>query len=318
MEKCINVCRYLLSMAEEISIDIILASIKNLYDNFHKTAESIKKYNRKYDVETSDSLFFLETVLNKSYEQIVNNLYTNDLSELSSLYTTLSYKIDQLHKMSLSEIAHKKLKQIDFEIKNPYFYNNSRKEFREIKNELNELDDKTFNEKQLTENTISEYQKIIIKLTTLEDILGDEKKSGLYSKIPKVAYILAPILISIEGFILAEYIIFNPYIPLVGYILVLFLVYCMLKSPTDFSLLYKKSLNIRNIFLHFTILAAITVYGLLAFSNIFQGLTFKIPFLIIFLVFVYLYLYFIKMLIDSERKAIIDNEFDILHDKYLK
>ena len=305
-------------MSDDIDMAILSAGIKDLYDKFHETVESIKNYNRKYDFENSESLFFLETLLKTSYKPIVDSLYNNDSSELSHNYMSILYKMTQLHKLSLSEIAHKKLKRIEFEIHNFYFHNDSRKEYREIKLELNDLDDKYFNEKDITDEMISDYQQIISKMQNLEDTLEDEKKSGLYSQIPNMAYILAPILLTIEGFILAEYIVFNPYIPLIGYILVLFLAYFILKSPIDFSLLYNGSLNKKNLFLHFVLLAGMATYGIMGFSTINSNIILKSICIGFFFVFVYVYFLFIKTLIVSQKKSILDKEFTNIYEKYVE
>ncbi|WP_406657366.1 hypothetical protein V7O62_02090 [Methanolobus sp. ZRKC2] len=305
-------------MSDEINMDFLLNTIKNLYDNFKKTNESIRKYNSEYYVEKSESLIFLDKVMKKSYEHIVNSLYQQNFDDYADYVITLNDKVNRLHKISLSEIAHKKLKQIEFEIKNPYFYNSSRKEFRKLKNQLSELDSKAFSNVGILESTISEYQGMISKIETLEDNLEDEKKSGLYNYLPKIAYVLVPILISIEGMILAEYITFNPYIPLVGYILVLFLAYCILKSPNDFRILYKGSMNKKNIFLHLLLSGAIIIYGTIAFSAVFQNFTLKLLFIGMFLILTYVYLSFIKLVITNEKKYIIEHEFDKLHEEYLQ
>ena len=305
-------------MSEDINMAILSAGIKDLYDNFDETVEAIKNYNRKYNLENSESLFFLETLLKKSYKPIVNSLYNNDSSELSHNYMSTLYKMTQLHKLSLSEIAHKKLKRIEFEINNPYFHNHSRKEYRDIKIELNDLDDKHFNEKDITDEMISNYQQIISKMQNLEDNLEDEKKSGLYSQIPKVAYLLAPILISIEWLILAESIVFSPYYPLIGYILVLFLAYFILKSPIDFSLLYAGSLNKKKMGGHFVFLTLMTIYGILAFSSISSDI-FSKSILIGFLLFLaYTYFLFIKTVVVSQKKSVLYNEFTNIYEKYVE
>nr|QNO56559.1 hypothetical protein CBNJMBCK_00002 [Methanosarcinales archaeon ANME-1 ERB7] len=111
-------------MSENFTIDETLNKIDSLYTDFENTLRYIKTYNNKYDVAGSNSVGILNSERSKSYKILLTTLAAQNLDEVNDLITKLSDKLKRLHKFTLSEIAHRKLKEAEFQIDNPFFLEN--------------------------------------------------------------------------------------------------------------------------------------------------------------------------------------------------
>ena len=164
---------------------------------------------------------------------------SKNLDETNNIITEVSEKLEKLRKLTLSEIAHRKIKEIEFQVDNPFFFRKLRRDYRTLFNELDKLDRAAA--KSATENIdnlVSKFESIIGRSEDFEYEIEDEKKSGLYNSIGKFAFWGIPILIGLYQLIAMQYLTLNPYLPLVAYIIALSTLYLFLKSVTWIKFLY--------------------------------------------------------------------------------
>lgn len=228
-----------LQIDEETVIGEILNRIDSLYTNFENTSEYMENYNNKYNIINRYSIEILNTEKSKSYATLLTNLASKNLGEANNIITEVSEKLEKLRKLTLSEIAHRKIKEIEFQIDNPFFFRKLRRDYRTLFNELDKLDRAAA--KSATENIdnfVSKFESVIGRLEDFEYEIDDEKKSGLYNLIGKFAFWGIPILIGLYQLIAMQYLTLNPYLPLVAYIIALSILYLLLKSVTWIKFLY--------------------------------------------------------------------------------
>jgi archaellum component FlaC len=226
-------------MGEESKADETLNKIDSLYADFENTLGYVKTYNNKYNVAESNSVEILNSDRSKSYKTLLITLAAKNLDETNDLITKLSEKLEKLRKFTLSEIAHRKLKELEFQIDNPFFFRKLRKDYRGLISGLNTLDDDAtrYNTKDI-ENIVLRFENVIERLRNFEYEIEDEKRSGLYNSIVKSAVWGIPILIGLYQLIAMQYFTLNPYLPLVAYAIALFVIYLLLKSVTGIKFLY--------------------------------------------------------------------------------
>ena len=247
-------------MNEEITIEKILNKADVLYNTYGETYSHIEKYVKKYEIEENNSTLILNFLLNSSYKKLLENLVAKNLNESHDYLQELSNKFVAIRQLNLSEIAHIKSKEIEYQINNPYFFRKIRKEYRILLNELNDLDNEAKNIVDLEKFKL-ELENIIERLRNLEYEIEEEKKSGLYRIILNIGVWGIPILIGFYQLIAMQYIAMNPYLPLIFYVIALFAVYFFFKSFSHIKLLYtslkaekfKNSFTILFLFLIFLI-----------------------------------------------------------------
>ena len=228
-----------LQMDEGTVIGEILNRIDSLYTNFEDTFEYMENYNGEYNIIKSYSVGILNAEKSKSYATLLTKLASKNLGEVNNIITEVSEKLEKLRKLTLSEIAHRKLKEIEFQIDNPFFFRKLRRDYRTLFNELDKLDRAaTKSDTENIDNLVSKFESIIGRSGDFEYEIEDEKKSGLYNSIGKFAFWGIPILIGLYQLIAMQYLTLNPYLPLVAYIIALSTIYLFLKSVTWIKFLY--------------------------------------------------------------------------------
>ena len=224
-------------MNEEITIEKILNKADSLYNTYGETYSHIEKYEKKYEIEISNSKIILNLLIKPSYKKLLKDLIAKNFNESCDYLIELCNKIVAIRKLNLSEIAHIKSKEIEYQINNPFFFRKVRKEYRILSNELNDLDNEAKNIVDLEKFELK-FENIIERLRNLEYEIEEEKKSGLYRIILNIGVWGIPILIGFYQLIAMQYIAMNPYLPLVFYVIALFAVYFFLQSVIHIKLLY--------------------------------------------------------------------------------
>jgi hypothetical protein len=167
-------------------------------------------------------------------------LAAKNLDEVTMLITKLNEKLEKLRKFTLSEIAHRKLKEIEFLIDNPFFFRKLRNDYRSLTSDLDVLDeDATKKSTNDIKNLALRFENVIERSKNFEYEIEDEKKSGLYNLLAKSAVWGIPILIGLYQLIAMQYFILNPYLPLAAYAIGLFVIYFLLRSITEIKFLYR-------------------------------------------------------------------------------
>jgi hypothetical protein len=245
----------LLSDKKDDEVDIIAISeaiVKNK-DHYDKIVRNIKEFNTKYDVGDSTTLSVLENLVTKSDKAIYEYIYTLKLKDALNYINELESKLETYHRVALSEIAHRKIKEIEFQISSPLFFSKSRKSYRKLGNELVELDnDGIQGTKEISEFILTSEQ-IIKKAQEAEDDLEDEKRTGIYHTISNCFIVGFPIIIGIYQLIAAHYLNMNPLFPIIGYILLCIILYVFLKSGSDLKIVYSVSVYNLKDNIHFSI-----------------------------------------------------------------
>ena len=226
-------------MGDESKTAETLNKIDSLYADFENTLGYIKTYNNKYNVAESNSVEILNSDRSKSYKTLLTTLAAKNLDEANDLITKLTKKLENLRKFTLSEIAHRKLKEVEFQIDNPFFFRKLRNDYRGLISELNTIDDNAAkdNTKDI-KNIVLRFENVIERLRNFEYEIEDERRSGLYNSIAKSAVWGIPILIGLYQLIAMQYFTLNPYLPLVAYAIGLFVIYLLLKSVAGIKFLY--------------------------------------------------------------------------------
>ena len=227
-------------MGEEATIDETLKRTDSLYTDFENTLEFIKTYNNKYDVAESNSVEILNGERSKSYVTLLTTLAAKNLDVANSHITKLNERLERLRKFALSEIVHRKLKEVEFQIDNPFFFRKIRNDYRGLKSALNALDDDAAkgNNTEDIENLALRFKNVIERLQSLECEIEEERRSGLYNSFAKSAVWGIPILIGLYQLIAMQYFIINPYLPIAAYIIALFVICLLPKSVTEIKFLY--------------------------------------------------------------------------------
>jgi hypothetical protein len=227
-------------MCENFTIDETLNKIDSLYTDFENIWGYIKTYNNKYDVAESNSVEIVNSERAKSYKTLLTTLAAKNLDEVTMLITKLNEKLEKLRKFTLSEIAHRKLKEIEFLIDNPFFFRKLRNDYRSLTSDLDVLDeDATKKSTNDIKNLALRFENVIERSKNFEYEIEDEKKSGLYNLLAKSAVWGIPILIGLYQLIAMQYFILNPYLPLAAYAIGLFVIYFLLRSITEIKFLYR-------------------------------------------------------------------------------
>jgi len=223
-------------MNEEFTINEILDKIKFLYKSYEDSYKYIKKCNNKYDIVDSNSIEILNSEKDNSYVAIIGQLIAENFNEVDKHIEKSLKLIDNIHNFTLSELAHKNLKEIELQIDNPFFFRKLRKDYRKLINELNTLDDEVLN--NIENFNELKFENIIDRSKILEYEIEDEKRSGLYNIVAKTFVWGIPILIGIYQLIAMNFLNFNPYFPLAFYAITIFLIYLFLKSISNIKILY--------------------------------------------------------------------------------
>ena len=306
-------------MDEESKTAETLNKIDSLYNDFEDTLRYIKTYNNKYNVGRSNSVEILNFDRLKSYKTLLTTLAAKNLDGTNDLITKLSEKHERLRKFTLSEIAHRKLKEVEFQIDNPFFFRKLRNDYRGLISELNTLDDDVAkdNTKDI-KNLVLRFENVIERLRNFEYEIEDERRSGLYNSIAKSAVWGIPILIGLYQLIAMQYFTLNPYLPLVAYAIGLFVIYLLLKSVTEIKFLYiyvkanKRFLLIFALFILAFIMLPGAYYDAIGHESIF-GVTIMTILAILFISYTF---FILKEIIEKSKNNLIQKELDDLAIKY--
>lgn len=166
-----------LQMDEGTVIGEILNRIDFLYTNFEDTFKYMENYTGEYNIIKSYSVGILNAEKSKSYATLLTKLASKNLGEVNNIITEVNEKLEKLRKLTLSEIAHRKIKEIEFQIDNPFFFRKLRRQYRILINELDKLDRAAA--KSATENIdnfVLKFENIIGRLEDFEYEIEDEKK----------------------------------------------------------------------------------------------------------------------------------------------
>ena len=309
-------------MGEESKTSETLNKIASLYTDFENTLGHIKTYNNKYNVAESNSVEILNSERSKSYKRLLTTLAAKNLDEANDLITKLSEKLERLRKFTLSEIAHRKLKEVEFQIDNPFFFRKLRKDYRGLISELNTLDDDVAkdNTKDI-KNLVLRFENVIERLRNFEYEIEDERRSGLYNSIAKSAVWGIPILIGLYQLIAMQYFTLNPYLPLVAYTIALFVIYSLLKSVTGIKFLYLfAKANKLDFLSRFAIIIMVIPFVIfMLISAIIKhelDIVVILSAIIIMITIIPLTFMIIKDLIGKSKSDLIQNELDDLAIKY--
>jgi len=124
---------------------------------------------------------------------------------LTSLIDTITKNLNIILIFTLSEIMHRKLHKTQFKLANPFLCKESKKKFKNLKYELEDLDDEVSAkiEESPNHNFLERYQDLIRGTRILNDELADEKSSGFISYLSRllpwgVTTVLAFYLFAIE------------------------------------------------------------------------------------------------------------------------
>jgi len=306
-------------MVEESKICEILNKVDSLYTDFENTFEYIKAYNDKHNMTESYSVEILNSEKSKSHKTLLVNLAAENFDETNDIITELNEKLEKLRKLTLSEITHRKSKEIEFQIDSPFFFRKLRRDYRTLINELAKLD-RTATKSDTTniDDFVSKFESVIERLEDFGYEIEDEKKSGLYNSIGKSAFWGIPILIGLYQLIAMQYLTLNPYLPLVAYIIALSTIYLFLKSVTWIKFLYigfkiNKSL-LSSIFILILVMV-LFVYGSML-GNAKMDLTFVAPVTFLISSVVTLVYLSTKQIVERIKNDLIRNELDDLAVEY--
>ncbi len=203
---------------DEVDIIAVSEAIVKTKDHSDKITRNIKEFNTKYNVEDNTTLSVLENVIAKSDKVIYEYIYTLKLKDAFNYINELDSKLEIYYRVALSEIAHRKIKEIEFQVMNPFLFSKLRKNYRTLVNELEELDIAGIQGTKDITDFISTSEKIMKKIEEIEDDLEDENKEGLHGMIYKILWFGLPILLSLYSLVAISYLVINPYLPLTLYI----------------------------------------------------------------------------------------------------
>lgn len=323
-------------MNEKITIDKTLEKIKTMYNYFEDSHNYILNCNMKYDSAYATSLSKFKKEKSNSYKILITNFISYDLVEIDKFIIKITHKIKLIRKFTLSELAHSKSKEIEFEMNNPFFFRKLHKYYRALNNDLSKLDENAlnnnlskFDENVLNDdikNTINdekftlEFENVIERLKNLEHEIEDEKKSGLLGIIGKIFLWGIPILIGLYQLIAMKFFTINLYVPLALYIIALFIIYIFLKSVSDIKILYA-SIKYNKLRLIAPVLSFLVI-GIVLYSILHNSIKYStsvesiIPKFVFVFAFAVLMLFYVKEIIESTKRKIIQNELYELAIKY--
>lgn len=301
-------------MIEEFTIDEILKKTDSLYKSYEDIYKYIIDYNSKFDTIDSYSAEILNLEKHDSYEAILIKLVGNNLEITNDYLLNSSNKLENIRKFTLSEIAHKKLKEIELQIDNPFFYRKLRKDYRKYLNVLDKLDEAAINDFENFNEL--EFENVIERLRNFEYEIEDEKRSGSYNIIAKSAVWGIPILIGLYQLIAMNFINFNPYLPLIFYAITILMIYISLKSISNIKFFYFSLKKDKSIL--FTFFISISAFLMTLYVNFIINLP-PVILSILFILFIILLILLISMsksYIEINKNKMIRKELIHLAGKY--
>lgn len=197
----------------KVDVDVFVES-SNVLRELDGLKEDIYGYRKKYEESVQKSL---EVYFNIRRDYIMSDfdlillLMTEDESSgnIEQIYYLLKKTKESMRILQhfvLSEIVHRKLQNVRFKLTNPFFFRKSKEEFRNITYELEDLDEIASSKKERAGiKCIAErYDNLIKRIRSLEDGLGEERKTGLISY-------LKWLIPGLSGWIAAILMFFNVY-----------------------------------------------------------------------------------------------------------
>jgi hypothetical protein len=224
----------------DTKIDIITLSeaIVKTKDHYEKISSNIKEYNANYAVEDSITLTNLDDVVNKSNKIIYENIYNLKLQDAFNYINDLDSKLETHHKVALSETAHRKIKEIEFQINSPFFASKLRKNYRRLVSEFDKLDTAGIQGTKNTKEFMETSERLMEKLQETEDDLEEEQKTGIRSTLKNIIFWGIPVLFSFYSLVAEDYFTVNFYTPIIFYIFFSGVIYLLLKSGVNFKIIY--------------------------------------------------------------------------------
>jgi len=221
---------------DEITIITLSEAIVKTKDRFEKIRTNIKKYNTDYAVVNSTTLSVLEKLIDGSDKTIFEYIYNLKFREAFSYINELESKLETYHRAALSEIVHRKIKEIEFQVNNPFLFSKSRKEYRRSVNELSQLDnDGIQGTKDLKEFTLT-LEQIMKKLQFLEDDLDDENRSGIRHTVMNYSVVGLSLLFGFYQLVAVNYFNTNRYLPFIIFISLLVIIYLFIKNGVNLKI----------------------------------------------------------------------------------
>ncbi|MCZ7402890.1 MAG: hypothetical protein O8C61_11775 [Candidatus Methanoperedens sp.] len=202
------------------------------YGELRETEDIIKKYPSRYNEEAEFALSSLESLRNKLRDTLLELFLKDNINKLEDVINENKDKLKKLNLFALLEISHRKSVGIKFKIGSPLFFQKLRKDYRELMQESNEIQERLsqpFDEKEM-ENTKLKLEKLVERLKNLDYELEEERRTGTYNFLGKILVWSIPILIGIYQLIAMQYFIINPLTLLVVYIVAIAIVYLILQT----------------------------------------------------------------------------------------
>ncbi len=211
-------------------------------------------------------------------------------------------------------VINKKLKDIGFQVENPFYFGKFRKEYKKLTAELDKLDEETLTNNDVTSIKLS-FENVIERLRNLEYEIADERRSGLYNFVWKSFYFGMPVLIGLYQLIAMQYLTLNPYLPIGVYIIIVFVIYLLPKSITNLKYLYisLKTDSSNRYFLILMLLAPLVLILVSWFKPEPRDTQVIIPLSIISLISIY---FFARSAVRDSKEALVREEIESLAEKY--
>ena len=174
-------------MEEDSIFDEILDKLSQIMENLGQLERDIKDYKSSHRENITLSIEILSHMKLSFEKNLLKLLLSKDLKEVNHLIDTLTKHVETLHIFALSEIAHRKLGKIQFELSNRFFFKETRKKYREYAFELERLDHKASSETvENIKDTIESYEDLIRRSRMLKGDLADEKNRGFIGFLGKL------------------------------------------------------------------------------------------------------------------------------------
>lgn len=252
---------------KEIDIITLAENVSKTKDHFEKIVRNITENNTKYNIEDNVTLSVLKNVMDKSDKIIFEYICSLKLPDAFKYVNELDFKLDIYHRVALSEIAHKKIKEIEFQVNNPFFFVKSRRNYRQLVNELAQLDNDGVQGTKDLKEFISTIEQIMKKIKETEDNLEDEKRSGIYHTISNYFIVIISLLLSFYQLVAAKYLNIDPLLPIIVSFFLFVAICLLLKSGSSLKIIYLGYKN--NLFTKSDITAS--VFSIIFFLMIFSG-----------------------------------------------
>lgn len=232
---------------DEVNIITLSEAIVKTKDHYEKISSNIKEYNANSAIENSIILTNLDDIVNKSDKIIYEFIYNLKLKDAFSYVNELDSKLEIYHKAALSETAHRKIKEIEFQINSPFFASKLRKNYKKLVSEFDKLDTAGIQGTKNIKEFIETSKGLMEKLQETEDDLEEEQKTGIRSTLKTIVFWGIPVLLSFYSLVADKYFTVNFYTPIIFLIFLSGIVYLLLKYSINFKIIhlaYKNNIHV--------------------------------------------------------------------------